>query len=169
MTDVRDTAHYESQCTPQLPASVRLEVPTTIHDGLRTHGESAYPHECCGILLGHLSAAAIVVEQALPVDNTRLDSAHNRYSIEPADLIRAQREARARGLDIVGFYHSHPDHPAFPSDTDLAEAHWYGCAYVITSVEGKGGRPRAHATNSFLLGGTGENDKSLQPQAVVVK
>ena len=169
MTDVHDTAHYESQCRPGTPATVHLEVPSAIHDGLRAHGEAAYPHECCGILLGGSTAAAIAVQEALPVSNTRLDSAHNRYSIGPMDLIRAQREARARGLDIVGFYHSHPDHPAFPSSTDLAEAHWYGCAYVITSVAGEGGAPRAHATNSFLLGGTGESDKAFQPQAVIVK
>lgn len=168
MTDVHDTTHYESQRSPQAPATVRLELTDEIRNLLRVHGEATYPHECCGILLGNTSDTAIVVQHALPVGNTRLDSAHNRYNIEPMHLIRAQREGRARGLDIVGFYHSHPDHPAFPSPTDLAEAHWYGCAYVITSVDGGGGKPRAHATNSFLLTGSGEDDKRFLAQPISV-
>ena len=168
MTDVHDTGYYDSQQTPQAPARTGLQMSQEILELLRVHGEATYPHECCGILLGSTSEGALVVRHALPVGNTRLDSAHNRYNIEPADLIRAQREGRARGLDIVGFYHSHPDHPAFPSPTDLAEAHWYGCAYVITSVDGRADKPRAHATNSFLLSGSSEEDKFFAPQPITV-
>lgn len=168
MTTVHDIAHYESQRTPQALSSVRLEMPKAIYDVVRVHGEAAYPHECCGILLGNTTQDAIVVQHVLPAGNTRLDSAHNRYNIEPIDLIRAQRQGRERGLDIVGFYHSHPDHPAFWSSTDLAEAHWYGCAYVITAVEGGNGSPKAHATNSFLLLGTGEEDKAFQNQPIAI-
>ncbi len=169
MTSVHDTAHYDLQRNPQKAADVVLVMPEAIRDSLRVHGEATYPHECCGILLGTANEAAITVQHALPVGNTRLDSAHNRYNIEPIDLIRAQREGRARGLDIVGFYHSHPDHPAFPSSTDLAEAHWYGCAYVITSVDGTGATPRAEATNSFFLSGTGEDNKVFLPQTISVE
>ena len=61
--------------------------------------------------------------------------AHNRYQIAPQELVKIQRLGRERGLDIVGFYHSHPDHPAQWSTTDFAEAHWLGCSYVITAVE----------------------------------
>lgn len=168
MTSVHDTTHYESQRTAQDQADLTLNVPQAVYDALRAHGEETYPHECCGILLGKVGDGAIAVQEALRAGNTRLDSAHNRYNIEPGDLIRAQREGRARGLDIVGFYHSHPDHPAFWSPTDLAEAHWYGCAYVITSVDGSGDKPRAHVTNSFLLAGSGEEDKRFQPQPVHV-
>jgi proteasome lid subunit RPN8/RPN11 len=82
--------------------------------------------------------------------NTRDDSPHNRYHIDPRELIRIQREGRERGEDIVGFYHSHPDHPARWSPTDLAEAHWFGCSYVITSVE----KGKAAITNSFELTGS---------------
>ena len=89
--------------------------------------------------------------------NTRTDSAHNRYNIDPKELIRIQREGRERGEDIIGFYHSHPDHPAQWSQTDLAEAHWFGCSYVITSVE----KGKAVLTNSFELTGSDENDKKL--------
>ena len=84
--------------------------------------------------------------------NTRTDSPANRYHISPSDLVRIQREALLAGHDIVGFYHSHPDHPARWSATDLAEAHWTGCSYVITSVE----EGRAALTNAFLL--VGEED-----------
>lgn len=169
MTTVHTADHYESQRNPQTATETALILPRAVYDSLRVHGEASYPHECCGILLGTTAETAIEVKHALPVGNTQLDSAHNRYTIQPLDLIRAQREGRARGLDIVGFYHSHPDHPAFWSPTDLAEAHWYGCAYVITSVEGGSGAPKAHTTNSFLLTGPGEEDKALRPQPIVVR
>ncbi len=94
--------------------------------------------------------------------NTRVDSPHNRYHIDPRELVRIQREARERGVDIVGFYHSHPDHPARWSQTDLAEAHWVGCSYVITSVE----KGKAAVTNSFELTGTEEEDKKLADEKI---
>ena len=96
--------------------------------------------------------------------NIRTDSAHNRYQIAPQELVKIQRLGRERGLDIVGFYHSHPDHPAQWSKTDFAEAHWLGCSYVITSVE----EGVAQATNSFLLTGTTEEDKAFEDEAVEV-
>ena len=78
--------------------------------------------------------------------------------------MKAQREGRKAGLDIVGFYHSHPDHPAHWSQTDFAEAHWFGCAYVITAVA----KGTAQITNSFLLTGTGEEDKAFAIQTIEV-
>jgi proteasome lid subunit RPN8/RPN11 len=96
--------------------------------------------------------------------NTRADSPHNRYNIDPKELIRIQREGRERGEDIVGFYHSHPDHPPHWSQTDLAEAHWLGCSYVITSVA----KGKAEITNSFELTGGDENDKKLVDEKVEV-
>ena len=89
-----------------------LTIPQTLYDQLRAHGEETYPDECCGILLGKSTDTAIHVHQLIRAGNTRIDSAHNRYNIAPQELIRAQREARKSALDIVGFYHSHPDHPA---------------------------------------------------------
>ncbi len=98
-----------------------------------------------------------IVSSVARCGNTRKDSPQNRYNIDPAELIRIQRAGRKRGEDIVGFYHSHPDHPARWSATDLAEAHWFGCSYVIISVE----RGKAVTTNSFELVGSEENDKKL--------
>jgi proteasome lid subunit RPN8/RPN11 len=126
-----------------------LKIRRTLLEQLRKHGEQTYPHECCGILVGTFDEDGNRVEVVEASGNTRADSPHNRYQISPADLLRAQREANAAGLDIVGFYHSHPDHPARWSSTDLAEAHWTGCSYVITSVE----KGKAILTNSFLLVG----------------
>jgi proteasome lid subunit RPN8/RPN11 len=96
--------------------------------------------------------------------NTRTDSPTNRYHIGPAELVRIQREALLAGIDIVGFYHSHPDHPARWSATDLAEAHWTGCSYVITSVE----NGRAALTNSFQLLGQEENKHFEDEQIEII-
>ena len=133
-------------------------------DALRQHGEETYPHECCGVMLGRIDRDERVVEAALRADNTRTDSPHNRYNIDPRELVRIQRQSRERGLDVIGFYHSHPDHPARWSQTDLAEAHWVGCSYVITSVE----QGRATVTNSFLLAGTQEDDKRFEDERIRV-
>ena len=145
-----------------------LKISQQLYDQLRAHGEETYPHECCGILLGKSSDSSISVQQILRAGNTRTDSAHNRYNIAPQELIQAQREGRKHGLDIVGFYHSHPDHPAQWSPTDFAEAHWFGCAYVITAVDGDKLTGEATITNSFLLTGTGEEDKSFSNQSIEI-
>ena len=136
-----------------------------LYQQLRTHGEETYPHECCGILLGKSAGENLHVTALIRAGNTRTDSAHNRYNIAPQELIQAQREGRKQGLDIVGFYHSHPDHPAQWSTTDFAEAHWFGCAYVITAVE----QGAAQITNSFLLTGTSEDDKAFVPQFIAIE
>ncbi len=141
-----------------------LKFPKSLYDEIRRHGEETYPHECCGILLGAAEGDVRTVSATVRCGNTRADSPHNRYHIDPAELVRAQREARQQGLDIVGFYHSHPDHPARWSATDFAEAHWIGCSYVITSVE----QGRATLTNSFALAGAGEEDKRFEDEAVEV-
>src|SRR5450432_925158 len=142
-----------------------LRISQSNYSDLRAHGEETYPHECCGVLLGTMTDdGARVVTSIARAGNTRTDSAHNRYNIDPRELVRIQREARDRGEDIIGFYHSHPDHPARWSSTDLAEAHWFGCSYVITSVE----KGKAVLTNSFELTGMDENDKKLVGEKIEV-
>jgi len=139
---------------------VALRIPRALYDQLRQHGEATYPHECCGVLVGEFDeAGGKVVKAAVQCGNTRTDSPQNRYHIAPSELVRIQREALLAGQDIVGFYHSHPDHPAQWSSTDLDEAHWTGCSYVITSVE----KGRAVLTNSFLLLGE-EGEKRLEDE-----
>ena len=141
-----------------------LKVSKSHYQMLRQHGEETYPHECCGVLLGKMDGSQREVTNVARCGNTRSDSPHNRYHIDPKELVRIQREGRDRGEDIIGFYHSHPDHPAQWSTTDLAEAHWIGCSYVITSVE----KGRAARTNSFELSGTYETDKKFVNEAIEI-
>ena|ERR1700712_1136952 len=142
--------------------SLRISQP--LYEQLRAHGEETYPHECCGIMLGKAAEDGLEVVALIRAGNTRTDSAHNRYNIAPVELVKAQREGRKAGLDIVGFYHSHPDHPAQWSQTDFAEAHWFGCAYVITATA----KGKAEISNSFFLAGTSEEDKAFELQAIEV-
>jgi proteasome lid subunit RPN8/RPN11 len=142
-----------------------LRIHFSDYEALRVHGEETYPNECCGVLLGkHNKETGNHVLQIVRAGNTRTDSAHNRYHIAPQELVKIQRQARGLELDIVGFYHSHPDHPAQWSKTDFAEAHWLGCSYIITSIE----KGKAALTNSFLLSGTGEEDKAFEDESIQI-
>jgi proteasome lid subunit RPN8/RPN11 len=141
-----------------------LRISRRLLDQLRQHGEETYPHECCGVLVGEFDETGGKTAGALvKCGNTRTDSPQNRYHISPAELVRIQREALLAGHDIVGFYHSHPDHPAQWSTTDLVEAHWTGCSYVITSIE----NGRAALTHAFLLQGQ-EEVKSFEDEVLEV-
>lgn len=141
-----------------------LHISRTLYDEIRAHGEQTYPHECCGALLGHSMQGSWEIVSAVRTGNTRTDSAHNRYHIAPVELVRIERDARRQGLEIAGFYHSHPDHPAQWSTTDFAEAHWLGCCYMITEVA----QGKAAVTNSFLLAGSTEEDKRFEPQTIEI-
>jgi proteasome lid subunit RPN8/RPN11 len=141
-----------------------LKIPNALFDQLRRHGERTYPRECCGVLVGEFDeTGSKTIKAVIECGNTRTDSPENRYNINPSELVRIQREALQAGHDIVGFYHSHPDHPAQWSATDLAEAHWTGCSYLITSVE----RGRAALTNSFFLEGL-EETKHFEDETLEV-
>jgi len=142
-----------------------LKISQSNYDALRRHGEETYPHECCGVLLGRMDGDERVVTSIARCGNTRSDSPQNRYNIDPKELVQIQREGRERGEDIIGFYHSHPDHPPMWSATDLAEAHWFGCSYVITSVD----KGKAVITNSFELTGNEEDHKRLVMEKVAVE
>jgi len=102
---------------------------------IRRHAEDEYPHECCGLLLGHFGVDALkTVAEIYPVSNAREDEArHNRSLILPQEYMRGERYARQHGLEVVGNYHSHPDHPAAPSQFDLDHA-WPTWSYLIVSV-----------------------------------
>jgi proteasome lid subunit RPN8/RPN11 len=110
-----------------------VKIPRALVEAIRAHGTETYPHECCGFLVGR-SGEVLELARA---SNAREDSPENRYLIPPVEFVRVQKDADARGLDIVGFYHSQPDHPARPSAFDREHA-WPGYAYLIVSVA-KGG------------------------------
>lgn len=112
---------------------------------LLAHATAAYPHECCGLLLGERDGADLRARRAFRARNLVTDRAHDRYELDPADRLAAERAAEAAGWTLVGFYHSHPEHDAYFSATDLArseEVQWgepwlpptYG--YVVVSVRG---------------------------------
>ncbi len=104
-----------------------------IDQDIRDHGAKDYPHECCGAMLGAETDAGREVTALFPLINRRDDSPRNRFSITPEDFRQAEREAADRGLDLIGWYHSHPDHPARPSEFDREHA-WPWYSYVIVSV-----------------------------------
>jgi len=115
---------------------------------IRAHGAETYPHECCGALLGRDSsgvgksgsenevpAAGREILGLFPLVNRRDDSPRNRFSVTSEDVLAAEKDAREHGLEVVGWYHSHPDHPARPSEYDRDHA-WPWYSYVIVSVQG---------------------------------
>ena len=100
-------------------------------DAIRTHGAEGYPREICGIMIG--PRADRTVSEVKRTRNIVVERARDRYEIDPRDQIRIQREADAAGLDIIGYYHSHPDHPAQASRFDTERA-WAGYVYLIVAV-----------------------------------
>jgi len=96
---------------------------------IRAHGRQAFPHECCGALLGRDG----VVHEAFALPNTTEEGPRRRFLVRPDDYRAAETRAREAGLELLGFYHSHPDHPARPSQYDLDHA-WPSFSYVIVSV-----------------------------------
>jgi proteasome lid subunit RPN8/RPN11 len=121
-----------------------IKLTQTHEDEIRRHGEADYPYECCGMLIGRFDAdGAKVVVETLAISNAREDEAkRNRFLITPQEMMRGEKYARSKRLDVVGFYHSHPDAPAVPSGFDLDHA-WPTYSYIIVSV-------RAGAAGDFL-------------------
>jgi proteasome lid subunit RPN8/RPN11 len=102
---------------------------------MRAHGQRDYPFECCGLMLGRFESDAKQVLEIYPISNAREEEAkRNRFLIRPEELMRGEKYAREKGLDVVGFYHSHPDDVAVPSQYDLEHA-WPTYSYIVMSVE----------------------------------
>jgi len=128
-----------------------------VHE-IRRAGERAYPSECCGVLAGHPGEVKDVVK-LVPVTNRRTDDPH-RYLIAPDDLRRVEAGLRAAGLEVLGCYHSHPDHPAAPSAIDVEQA-WPWYSYIIVRVD----RGAAAELTSWVL----DDDRSaMSPESVDV-
>ena len=113
-----------------------LSIPVDVDAEIRRHGREAYPHECCGALIGRTSRVTLAM--ALP--NKTEDGPRRRFLVRPTDYRAAERHASDLGAMLLGFYHSHPDHPARPSQYDLDQA-WPSFAYVILAV--RSGEPQA--------------------------
>jgi proteasome lid subunit RPN8/RPN11 len=110
-----------------------LSLAAAVEDAIRRHGEETYPHECCGALVGRDGR----VEAAVALPNTTDEGPRRRFLVRPSDYRQAEQRARDLGAELLGFYHSHPDHPARPSQYDLDHA-WPTFSYVIVSVAGRG-------------------------------
>src|SRR5437764_14878965 len=111
-----------------------LTIPPAVDASIRRHGQETYPHECCGALVGRDDHVADVV----PLPNTTEEGPRRRFLVRPSDYREAERKAGELGGELLGFYHSHPDHPARPSQYDLDHA-WPNFAYIIVAVAGQGG------------------------------
>ena len=106
-----------------------LTITAAVDLAIRAHGQETYPHECCGALVGRNDGVTAIV--ALP--NTTEEGPRRRFLVRPSDYREAERRATERGGELLGFYHSHPDHPARPSQYDLDHA-WPTFAYIIVAV-----------------------------------
>ena len=125
-----------------------LHLPQTLGESLNAFVRQGYPRETCGLLLGVRLGDEHVVSRVRRAHNVNIERAEDRYELDPDDFLAADREARAAGLDIVGIWHSHPDHPARPSATDRDGA-WPGWSYLIISV----GREGVGEIRSWRLNG----------------
>ena len=128
---------------------------------MAAHGERTYPHECCGILIGRREGAAKRVEEVRPAGTARDDSPQNRYLIQPEEMLQAERDARRSGREILGFYHSHPDVPARPSQYDLEHA-WPVYSFLIMSVN----QGKATEMHSWVLV---QDSSRFEEEAIVVE
>ncbi|MBE9013928.1 M67 family metallopeptidase [Pseudanabaenaceae cyanobacterium LEGE 13415] len=123
-----------------MPVILRLNSQHLV--SIRVHAERTYPDECCGLLLGKSDPTGKTVMEVKATNNGWKDDRSDptekpQYEIAPEEMLAAMKEARSQGLDIIGIYHSHPDHPAIPSECDRAAA-WSHYSYAIVSVtEGK--------------------------------
>jgi proteasome lid subunit RPN8/RPN11 len=113
-----------------------LRLSSELEKYIRTDGETAYPNECCGVLIGEIDNAGVkTAKRALTVGNAREDGEqYHRFLITPEDMLRAEQAARAEKSEVIGFYHSHPDHPSAPSGYDKDHALPF-YSYAIVSVD----------------------------------
>jgi proteasome lid subunit RPN8/RPN11 len=111
-----------------------IHISKDVYDEILAHAKESYPGECCGVLVGKPASDPTIV-RAYRADNTNTERSRDRYEIDPEALFRIDREVRGEGHDILGFYHSHPDHPDTPSDFDR-ERGQAGYSYLIVAVQG---------------------------------
>ena len=110
-----------------------------------SHAKATYPNECCGAMIGTVDGDVKTVKIGLAIENAFQGVQHERYELRPEDLMKADKAARARGMDLIGIFHSHPDCDAYFSETDLKNScPWY--SFVVLSIY----KGEFHHANSFL-------------------
>ncbi|WP_331649618.1 M67 family metallopeptidase [Piscinibacter sp.] len=135
-----------------------LELSATLQGRLTRWAQAGYPRECCGLLLGRVNDGVVHVDDVLQARNANAERAGDRYELDAQDFLRADAQARARQLDVVGVWHTHPDHPARPSATDRAHA-WDGWSYLILAVGAQG----VDALRSWRLDGEEFVEEAVRP------
>jgi len=110
-----------------------ITIPTSLLRQIYDHTEASYPYECCGLMIGTMGQDK-TVHAFRRCKNLNTERAHDRYDMDPLDMLRVEREFETSPWDIIGIYHSHPDHPSRPSQTDTDRA-WPDYSYVIISVQ----------------------------------
>ena len=111
-----------------------MRIPATLIETIKSEAEETYPEECCGILIGTANGTGMKIARLFVTQNVHSDNKARRFMISPEDFKSAEKTAREENAEIIGFYHSHPDHPAVPSDHDMEYA-WPWYLYLIVSVE----------------------------------
>ena len=142
-----------------------LRIGKADYDLIRWEAERSYPHESCGIILGKQVGSERTVTMTVPCKSTPPDPRSGHFHIRSEELSAALKLARSRSEGILGFYQSHPDPSSDSAQGGLTDAQWFGCSYIITSVEGG----RATTTDSYLLIGSDEQRKFHREEIKVVQ
>lgn len=139
-----------------------LEITASHQQAINAHGEQTYPNECCGILLGEVQADGTkILKELIPVNNSREnEEQYHRFEIKAEELLKAEKTAASRGLEVVGFYHSHPEHPSRPSEYDRSHAFLF-YSYIIVAVD----QGKAGVFTTWEL----NNDFQFESEELVVK
>ena len=140
-----------------------LKLSHELHEKIKAHGVQAYPFEGCGLLLGRMEAGVNSVEALVPAANTWPVEAEKavRFAISGDDMLKAEMAAMHQDLDVIGIFHSHPDHPPVASPRDLAWATWPGYSYLITQVAQ--GEPTFSQSWQLLADRSGFVEEEIQP------
>ena len=139
-----------------------LILPGTIHDQIAAHGAASYPYEGCGLLLGMVEDGRNVVTAARPLPNVWPVASEKpeRFRIDPNDWRDVELDAMSEGLDVIGIFHSHPDHPAVASPRDLDWASWPGYSYLITQVSA--GKPTVSRSWQLAADRSGFDEETIE-------
>jgi len=137
-----------------------IRIPKEVVERIGRHGEETYPEECCGIVLGQMNDDYQLIEEIVGLDNEQKENRGRRFFVTPKQYLQAERMALERKLDLLGFYHSHPDHPAAPSEFDREHAlPWF--IYVVVSIA----QGKSKDTTAWLL--SEGRDRFVQKELVI--
>ena len=138
-----------------------LKIPNTVLREIYDHTEASYPNECCGLMVGTMDSDTRTVHTFRKCKNLNTERARDRYDLDPLDMLRTQREFQDGPWDIIGIYHSHPDHPSRPSQTDTDRA-WPNYSYIIISVQ----KGTVASANTWVLN---ETERKFYEEPLVIE